>query len=294
MFIYGVVIATLLNYYPPTDFYGYMTVAACVAGAALLLILSLSRAAFWVEITNPYIVGGWLSLSLFLFYLLFATEYGEELYTFFILAAAALVGLLNLDRPKYILLQQEPRSSAAFARGILYGLVAFVVANLSLVLSFGSVAAARTSLLENIFVGPITAQLQEWFDIGIEFLLMLFVVAVPEELMARVFYLRMGSAVTDVFSAALLMMVTGYAMHAVTRYDTEYGSLVLLVITIVWLIISIAYVRHGLLASIAAHAVYNTLIFAEIYGFVYLIVTVIAFLALAYFVLWKKDQLMIF
>ena len=293
MFVYGVVIATMLCCYPPTDIYGYLTVGVCVGGAALLLFMSLYRAAFWVEIANPYIVGGWLSLSLFLFTLLFVTDYGDELYTFFVLAAAALVGLLNLDKPKYVLLQHEPKSAAAFARGMIWGMIAFVVANMALVAAFGQATVAE-SILRASFVGPLTTQLEEWFGIGIEFLMMLFVVAVPEELMARVFYLRMGSAVTDVFTAGLLTMVAGYAMHAVTRYDIEYGSLVLLVITIVWLIFSIVYMRHGLLGSIAAHAVYNTLIAAEIYGLGYLVLTVVVFLAIAYLVLWLENEPVVF
>jgi len=293
MFVYGVVLATMLSYYPPVDTYGYLTVVVCVGGAALLLFMSLYRAAFWVEINNPYIVGGWISLSLFLFTLLFVTDYGDELYTFFVLAAAALVGLLNLDKPKYVLLQHEPKAAAAFARGMIWGMIAFVVANMALVAAFGQAAVAE-SVLRASFVGPLTTQLEEWFGIGIEFLMMLFVVAVPEELMARVFYLRMGSAVTDVFTAGLLTMVAGYAMHAMTRYDIEYGSLVLLIITVVWLIFSVVYMRHGVLSSIAAHAVYNTLVAAEVLGLSFLVVTAIVFLAIAYLVLYLEDELVVF
>ena len=119
IFVFGIVIGTMFYDYPPTDIYGYLTVGVCGAGAAILLLLSLSRAAFWVEIDNPYIVGGWITLSLFLYTLLKVTETGDELYTFFIIVAAAIVGLLNLDKPKYILLQEEPTASTAFARGII-------------------------------------------------------------------------------------------------------------------------------------------------------------------------------
>jgi len=293
LFVYGVVIYTLLSCYPPKDGWGYATVATCVAGAVLLLLMSLNRAAFWTDITNPYVVGGWLSLSLFLFYLLFAVSSGEELYTFFILAAAAVVGLLNLDKPRYVVLQHEVTSSLAFARGIVWGLLSFVAANLILAIGIGLEAVLKPSLAEELIVGPVTAQVEDWLGIGVEFLLMMFAVAVPEELMARVFYLRMGSAVTDVFTAALLTMVSGYAMHAVTRYGIEYGTLILFVITVVWLMLSIAYVRHGLLASVAAHATYNTLITAAVYGYPYVIVLTIVLLAIVFLVHGMKKAVFV-
>jgi len=288
VFVFAIVVATMLCDYPPTDFYGYLTVGAIVAGAALLFVLSLDRAYFWVEIENPYIVGGWVSLALFLYLLMYSVPTGQELYTFFILAAAALVGLLNIDKPRYVLIQHEPRSGAAFARGIIWGLLAYSIANLLLLMFVGFEESA--SILRAMFVGPITSQLSEWLDIGIEFLIMLFVVAVPEELMARVFYLRMGSAVTDVYTASLLTLVSGYAMHAVTRYSLDYGSLVLFVLTVVWLLLSVAYMRHGLLASIAAHATYNTMITASIYGYSYAIGAALAFIVIAYTVLGMKRQ----
>jgi len=293
-FIYGVVLATMINDYPPIDFYGYATIAVCIGGAVLLTLLSLTRAAYWVELENVYIVGGWVSLALFLYLLLHVVEAGEELYTFFIVAAACLVGLLNLDRPQYVLMQHEPTSSVAFARGIIWGILSFAIANLIGMIFLGTEEMVKGSVLTQLFVGPITSQLQEWVDVGLAFLLMLFIVAVPEEIMARVFYLRMGSAVTDVFSASLLTLVSGYAMHAYTRYDLELGTLVLLILTVVWLMLSIAYMRHGLLASVAAHATYNTLVTAAIYGWGYLIGTVLVMIIVAYTVLGVKKQLVVF
>jgi len=292
-FIYGVAIYTMFYYYPPVDIYGYMTVGVCVAGAALLLLLSLNRAAFWVDVNNPYIVGGWVSLALFLFLLMFAVDAGQELYTFFILAAAALVGLLNLDKPKYILLQHEPRSSLSFVRGMLWGVVGFIAANFVLGIFVGS-TIIRNPVAAELLVGPITSQIEDWIGIGVEFILMLFLVAVPEELMGRVFYMRMGSSVTDPFSAGLITLASGYAMHAVTRYDLECGTLVLLVLTIVWLIITIAYIRHGLLASISAHATYNTLITASIYGFEYVVVSLVVIMIVVLAVHWAKKKSVLF
>ena len=294
VFVYAVTISTMLCYYPLKDIYGYMTAGAFAAGAAILLLLSLNRAVYWIELDNPYIVGGWISLSLFLFLLLYSADTGQELYTFFILAAAALVGLLNLDKPRYILLQHEPKTSVSFARGMIWGMIVFVVANFAMLVCLGFEAVASPAVLREMLVGPITSQLEQWFGIGAEFLAMLFIVAVPEELMGRVFYMKMGSAVTDPFTAGLITLVSGYAMHAVSRYDIEYGTLVLFVLTIVWLILTIVYVRHGLLGSIAAHATYNTLITAAIYGFTYLIVTTLIMIIIAFGVLYIKKQLIVF
>jgi len=266
-----------------------VAVALCVGGTAVLAIATLNRAAFWVDIENPYVVGGWVSLALFLYILLEITPYGEELYTFFILAAAAIVGLLNIDRPKYVLMQHEPASSSAFVRGMMWGLLSYVAASLIFAWAVG-LENMDASVMRLAYVGPVTAQLGEWFDIGVTFLLMLFVVAVPEEIMARIFYFRMGSAVTDVFTASLLTLVTGYAMHAYSRYDIEYGTLALLVIVVVWLMITLAYVRHGILASIAAHATYNSLITAAMYGWEYVVAATLIILVVAFSVLYREKQ----
>jgi len=288
LFVYGIILVTLLQDYPPKDVYSSVAVALCVGGAAILAVATLNRAAFWIDIENPYVVGGWVSLALFLYILLEITPYGEELYTFFILAAAAIVGLLNIDRPKYVLVQHEPTSSSAFVRGMMWGLLSYVAASLILTWAIGLENVGATMRLA--YIGPLTLQLEEWFDIGITFLIMLFIVAVPEEIMARVFYFRMGSAVTDVFTASLLTLVTGYAMHAYSRYDIEYGTLALLVIVVVWLMITLAYVRHGILASIAAHATYNSLITAAMYGWEYVVAATLIILIVAFSVLYREKQ----
>ena len=49
-------------------------------------------------------------------------------------------------------------------------------------------------------------------------------------------------------------------MHAVTRYGLECGDLILLLITLVWIALTFAYARSGLLCSMFAHATYNALV----------------------------------
>lgn len=294
-FVVFVVVSTIISDYPPKDVWGWSTVVLFCAGAAIVAILSVNRAAFWVSIRNRIVVGAWISIALLLYLMTVETIFsglGATLYIAFIVVAAALIGLLNEDIPKYRLVDHEVSSSLAFARGIIYGLYAYAIATIILALGIG--LGSMSSIAPQILVGPITVQLHELFGIGIEFLLMVFIVAVPEELMARVFYFKMGSTVLDPVTAALLTLVTGYGMHAVTRYGIEYGSLVLFVITLVWLILTICYVRHGLLGSIAAHATYNTMITAMYYGSGYAIIAAVIAVVAAYGYMYIKRVVVTF
>jgi len=275
IFIYAIVVVTMLIDYPlKPDAFGYGTAALILLSPAVIYLLAARRAQFWVTIRNTYVVASWLSISLLLYLL---TKYGiltgmlgSLIYIVFILVAVGAIGLLNLDKGKYILLQNEPVEPESFIRGITYGFLSFIFAMLALR------AALATIDYRMLYIGPVTSQLAE-LDIGVEFLLALFLVSIPEELMARVYYFKFGSAVLDPLTAAVLTSVTGYAFHAVTRYGLEYASLVLFILTAVWVVLAVAYIRHGLLASIAAHTVYNTLIAALEYGYIPFAASVVIF-----------------
>jgi len=295
VFVVVVVLSTIIADYPPYDVWGWLTLGLCGAGAGIIAVLAADRAAYWVTIRNKVVVASWLSIALLLYLLTIETIFsglGATLYVSFIVVAAALIGLLNEDIPKYRLVDHEVGNALAFARGVIYGLYAYAIATIVLALGIGLGSMSR--IAPKLFVGPVTVQLEEWFGIGVEFLLMVFLVAVPEELMARVFYFKMGSAVLDPVTAALLTLVTGYGMHAVTRYGIEYGSLVLFVITLVWFILTICYVRHGLLGSVAAHAVYNTMITAMSYGPEYAVIAAVVAVLAAYGYMYAKRAVVIF
>ena len=259
IYVAVIVLATMLLDFPPKDMYGYATLMTIALAVPLCGLIAYNRAMYWVSITNTYVVSAWISLTLliYLFTKMFISS-GSLIYTIFILATASMIGLLNIDKPQYRLLQLETKDVMAFVRGMFYGLIAFIFAGLILM--------ADTSIAPMVFIGPLTSQLYQVFGLGLEFLVMLFLVAVPEELLARVLYFRFGSAVTDVYTASLITAISGYSLHAITRYSLEYGTLALFIIVVAWIIFTIAYIRHGLIASIASHATYNTLISAVIAG----------------------------
>jgi len=287
IFVYAIVIITMIIDYPIIlDQFGYATAAMILLAPFIIYLTAYNRAAYWVTIRNVYVVAAWISSSLLLY--LF-TKYGilngltgALIYTMFILVAIGIVGLLNTDKAKYVVLQHEPIEFESFARGITYGFISFAAAMAMLRLAIAAVDP-RVML-----IGPVTSQLAE-AGIGAEFLIILFLVAVPEELMARVFYFKFGSAVLDPITASILVAVTGYSFHAVTRYGIPEASIVLLILTAVWIILTVSYVRHGLLGAVAAHATYNTLISALELGYSVFAAAVLIFsIPLAYLIAKKR------
>jgi len=294
VFTYAVTIAVMLSLFPPKDGWGYATLFAILLSPLPIWIVSMNRIFFHLKLKNMYIEASWLSLALLLFLFTAWSIYmdaGELLYVVFIVVAVATIGLLNIDKPKNILLQEEPKSTLAFLRGVIYGAIAFFFAILTAVGIIPS-SIGIGSIKQHLIVGPVSTQLYDVFGLGYEYLLMLFIVAVPEELMGRVFYMRFGASVIDVFTASILTAVSGYAMHGITRYGLDYGSQVLFIITVVWILFTIAYVRHGLLCSISAHATYNTLITALEYGAIpYALSILIIGIIIGY--MWKKKVVLL-
>jgi len=290
VFVFAVLAFTLIVDYPPKpDLYGFSTAALFILAPFALYPLLMARAAFWLRTSNVYVIASWLSVSLLLYVFtkagILTGLSGALIYIVFVLVGVGVVGLLNIDKPKNIVLQHEPVEASAFVRGITYGVISFALA-------LGVASTVATIDYRTLIVGPVSYALADVFAVGVEFLLALFIVAVPEELMARVFYFKFGSAVLDPMTAVFITTVVGYAMHAVTRYGIEYASAVLLIITAVWTIFTAAYIRHGLLASVAAHAVYNTMIAALTYGYTTMAIMLAVFaVPIIYYALKRKPIL---
>jgi membrane protease YdiL (CAAX protease family) len=114
-------------------------------------------------------------------------------------------------------------------------------------------------------IGP-TAQILSAVDVAAGlFIVMLYIVAIPEEFMGRAFAFHAGATTVDLFSASVAAAVLGYALHAVTRYP---NTAVLAVITLVWCAVTAYYAfTRCLFGSVLMHAVYNTLIvLMDVYG----------------------------
>jgi len=271
IFIFAVVLLLMIINYPlKNDVFGWSTLVLFVIGPILIGLIASNRAIYHISIDNVYVVCAWLSMILLMYLTTLWGIYSGAaalLYLVFVVLAVTIIGLLNLDKAKYILLQIEPQSSLSFMRGVAYGVLSWALA--MIVVVSGLVSSA------SLVVGPVSAWLKDLVGLGIEYLIMLFLIAIPEELMARVFCFKFGSAVLDVYTSALVTLVSGYSLHAITRYSLDYASLVLFIITLVWLIFTIAYVRHGFLAAISAHATYNILISAVEYGLPVLVVAII-------------------
>jgi membrane protease YdiL (CAAX protease family) len=108
------------------------------------------------------------------------------------------------------------------------------------------------------------------------FVVMLFIVAIPEEFMARFFAFHIGGVTVDLFSGSLAATVLGYALHAITRYSNPS---VLLVVTMVWALITAFYAfTRSLVGSIMFHAVYNTVV---VFMYVDVLATFLLSLAIA-------------
>jgi len=221
--------------------------AAMVIGATVTYLAAVHGKRF-EHVASAYGSLAWSS-GLFLLFLLtdFAVMSGQSvwaaaLYTIYIglgLATAAIIGA-----KEYRAVMQNTRT-----RDVLLGvLLGIVIAWL----------AYAVPLQVAPLIGPTTQVLSIGdFATGV-FITMLYIVAIPEEFMGRVFAFHAGATTVDLFSASVAATVLGYALHAVSRYP---NTAVLAVITLVWSAITAYYAfTRCLFGSVLMHAVYNTMI----------------------------------
>lgn len=249
-----------------SDIWGLGTGVLFAITVLVSILLARRRIALSVDIDNVYLVAGYLSLVSIVFtfcvmaiiagYLL--PFMGDLIYIIAIFGALVLVGVLNEDIPIYQLAFYEESSSIlTVTRGLALGSIMYLIAYW---LTGGLTIVEANQLM----IGYLTTKLQVEELVGILFL-MIFTVAIPEELLSRVFYFNVGSNVATAPLASLLMITTWYALHAVTRYFLSGGSLVLFIITLGGLVITVGYALYGFLCAVFTHAIYNTLIYATTY-----------------------------
>ena len=208
------------------------------------------------------------------------SELSIAIYVMFALLAVALMDVEDIP-----VLENEPSTVRGFFVGGAVGALLAAVAYYLYYNVFGGAALIR------VLIGYIPYQIYEMFSRYLAvFLIMLFVVAVPEELFFRVYLYKTGRFAVTTVPAAIVSGAAWFALHAVTRAP-DYAAL--LVLGIVGAVLYAIYGLYGLVGAVATHAVYNTCIalLSELgfeYGFVAAVVLFIVFAAVG--VLVKKEK----
>jgi len=220
-----------------------VTAVAMVVGATATYFAALFGKRFERRVASAYASLMWSSGLFMLFFLTyFAVESGQNVwslaYTIYMVlgvSAAAIIGAKD-----YAAVMQNTRADYVLM-GIGLGMVAAWLAY--------AVPLQIAPLIGLLSIGD--------FATGV-FITMLYIVAIPEEFMGRVFAFHAGATTVDLFSASVAATVLGYALHAITRYPSAG---VLAVVTLVWSLITAYYAwSKCLFGSVLMHAVYNTMI----------------------------------
>jgi membrane protease YdiL (CAAX protease family) len=259
-------IAIMLSMYIPDA----LAAVGIVVGVVVTYLAALYGKRFRHRVTSVY--GGlmWASGLLLLFYLTYYSilsgvdAMAYVLYAVFVVfgvSAAAVVGakeyaaVLQNVRVDYVLLGVVCGIVVAW---FAYSIPCSILPIVGLVETLGPAGSLGFDLVTAVFV------------------VMLFVVAIPEEFMARLFAFHIGGVTVDLFSGGLAATVLGYALHAITRYSNPS---VLLVVTLVWALITAFYAfTRSLIGSIMFHAVYNTVV---VFMYVDVLATFLVSLAIA-------------
>ena len=261
------VAATAIYLFPAYSSWLYGVIAIIFGAPIVFALAAQLRPQFMVDIKNVYFNSAWLAISFIFFefsvfalsYEVIAPQWGDAVYLFSVLAGAVLIGLLNADTAINALATMEigGYSLGSIVRGMMLGAAMYFVAQLISGISGYSIA-------QQLYVGYLTNRLLQWeevYEVITIFFIMLFFVAIPEEFLARVFYLKLGSQVLDPYTAGVTMLAVWYGLHAVTRWGWFGGDVALFIITLGGVILGVTYMLYGFFAAIFAHATYNTLIY---------------------------------
>jgi hypothetical protein len=243
-------IALMLSVYTPS-----IEAAFAVVAGALATYAAARFGNRFEHVASAYGSLAWSS-GLFLVFLLtmFAVRAGggvwaSALYTMYIALGLGAVAIIGAKEYRAVMQNTRARDVAL---GVLLGILAAWLAY-AVPLRVAPLIGHATQVLS---IGGFAA--------GV-FITMLYIVAIPEEFMGRVFAFHAGATTVDLFSASVAAAVLGYALHAVTRYP-DAG--VLAVITLVWCAVTAYYAfTRCLLGSVLMHAVYNTVVvLMDVYG----------------------------
>jgi membrane protease YdiL (CAAX protease family) len=258
-------IAIMLSMYIPDA----LAAVGIVVGVVVTYLAALYGKRFRYRVTSVY--GGlmWASGLLLLFYLTYyAILSGVDAMTYVLYAVFVVFGVSAaavVGAKEYAAVLQNVRVDY-----VLLGVVCGVVAG-------WFAYSIPCSILPVVgLVEPLASTGSLGFDlVTVVFVVMLFIVAIPEEFI-RLFAFHIGGVTVDLFSGGLAATVLGYALHAITRYSNPS---VLLVVTLVWALITAFYAfTRSLIGSIMFHAVYNTVV---VFMYVDVLATFLVSLAIA-------------
>jgi hypothetical protein len=234
-------VAIMLSVYPPD----VLSIAAVAIGAAVTYAAARSGGRFERRVTSVYGSLAWSSCILLVFFVtVFTIRSGLDvapylLYVLYVLLGVSLAAVVGAKDYRAVLQSVSLRYAAL---GALLGIV-----------------VAWAAYAVPISVAPVVGVSTPALDVvSTVFVLMLYLVAIPEEFMGRVFAFHVGAATVDLASASVAAAVLGYALHAITRYPA-FGVLAL--VTVVWSLVTAFYAyTRSLVGAVLFHAVYNTVV----------------------------------
>ena len=234
-------VAIMLSVYPPD----VLSIAAVAIGAAVTYAAARCGGRFERRVTSVYASLAWSSCMLLVFFVtMFTISSGLDvapflLYVLFVLLGVSLAAVVGAKDYRAVMQSVSLRYAAL---GALLGIV-----------------VAWAAYAVPISVVPVVGVSTPALDVvTCVFVLMLYLVAIPEEFMGRVFAFHVGATTVDLASASVAAAVLGYALHAITRYPA-FGVLAL--VTVVWSLVTAFYAyTRSLVGAVLFHAVYNTVV----------------------------------
>jgi CAAX amino terminal protease family. len=256
---------------------------ALMAIVASIMVVSIATAYYRRFEHRVHSVYGALAWSSGLFLVYYLTRYAVYqggtfalLYTIYLVLGVSSIAVVAAKSYGVALQNVNPRYALL---GAVLGIVTgwFVMAiPLNVVPLIGATVSSLAS-----FGATVSA-----FDVSVAtFIVMLYLVAVPEEMLGRVFGFHVGAIALSPSCASVASVILGYALHAITRYP-DFGSLI--IVTVVWSLVTAFYAStRSLIGAVLFHATYNTVVVvASIYGvFNVFIATLPIVLAVAVYVL---------
>jgi membrane protease YdiL (CAAX protease family) len=233
----------------------YVADINCVLAIVLPMIGGIGTAMYFGEVkkdqrfkllsTSTVFILGFAALLLPIYLVtakLIPMDISIAIYIMFIAVAVALSDMEDIP-----VLENEPASVKGFTYGFSVGLVT-ALAVYYLYHGLGS-----TSIL----IGFIPEALKG-YEVFAKYLalyfIMLFVVAVPEEIFFRAYLLKAGRFAVTTIPAAIISAAMWFGLHAVTRVP-DYLALAML--GLVSIVLYVIYGFYGLTGSVSAHAAYN-------------------------------------
>jgi len=241
-------ISIMLSLYIPDA----INVVTIVLSIAVVVFAAVRGGRFDRRVSSVYGSLAWSSGILLLFFVTYFAVVSAGVFTYVLYSLFLLFGLaISVIAAKNYGAVLQNVSSVYAVYGVVFGIVTAWFA-----------CAVPASVLPVIGSVDGVVSVDSVFSIAI---LMMYLVAIPEEFMARLFAFHIGASTVDVFSGAVAAVVLGYALHAITRYP---NFVVLAIVTVVWGLITAFYAyTRSLVGAVLYHCVYNVVVICMyIYG----------------------------